>query len=91
MDHSVTFIYESRWYLEVISFKDQSSRGLVVGEPVAVLFNVGRAPAQVEDLLEEGSVVARPIRLTGQYIRDVISSDVTFIWIRIVSLSHMTF
>ena len=47
--------------------------------------------SQVEDLLEEGSVVARPIRLTGQYIRDVIGSDVTYIWIRIVSLSIITF
>jgi hypothetical protein len=53
---------------DLVSFEDEGSRGLVVGEPVAELFDVGRTSAQVEDVREVGRVVTWPICLTGQNV-----------------------
>jgi hypothetical protein len=65
----------------MVSLEDESSRGLVVGEPVSVLFYIGRASAHVEDVLEEGSVVARPVALTGQNTGDIFSVNVSWIFL----------
>ena len=68
-------------HLRMVSLEDESSRGLVVGEPVSVLFYIGRASAHVEDVLEEGSVVARPVALTGQNTGDIFSVNVSWIFL----------
>jgi hypothetical protein len=67
-------------HLRMVSLEDESSRGLVVGEPVSVFFYIGRATAHVEDVLEEGSVVARPVALAGQNAGDILGVNVSWIF-----------
>jgi hypothetical protein len=67
-------------HLRMVSLEDESSRGLVVGEPVSVFFDIGRASAHVEDVLEEGSVVARPVALAGQNAGDILGVNVSWMF-----------
>ena len=62
--------------LDVISIEDERSRSLVVGEPVSVFRDVFGATAHVEDVLEEGGVVAGPVGLPAQDGRQIVSSHV---------------
>ena len=60
----------------MVSGEDESSRGLVVSEPVSVFINVLGASTQVEDVLKEGGVVAGPVGLPSQDGRHIVSSHV---------------
>ena len=73
-------------HLRMVTLEDEGPRGFVVGEPVSELFDVCGAAAHVEDVLEEGRVVARPVALAGQHTGDVLSVDVSWKNIKNINL-----